>query len=58
MVQFTDFYRKFILSQLTLLSASSFERPYPARSENDDFKKILNLQLPSARVGTAGVKEF
>lgn len=58
MVQFTDFYRKFTLSQLTALSASSFERPYPARSERDDFKRILNLQLPSTRAGTVGVQEF
>lgn len=58
MVQFTDFYRKFTLSQLTLHSASSFERPYPARSESDDFKRILNLQVPSTRVGTACVQEF
>lgn len=58
MVQFTDFYRKFTLNQLTLHSASSFERPYPARSESDDFKSILNLQLPPTRVGTVCVQEF
>jgi len=58
MAQITDLYRYLVLSQLTLLSASSFARPYPASSESDDFKKILNLQLPSTGVGTVGVQEL
>lgn len=52
-----DLYRKLTLSQTTLLSASSFEGPYPARSERDDFKSMLKLRLPPTREGTVGVQE-